>query len=147
MEKPYIIEIHNPEEEFKSLKVKFDIQNPLAFLDNVIVGLTESGNGKIASNVTTFDITPQLEFTIYDDSVIDKVSDALNEFGFIITIKDATNDLLHDKIDYSNASEFTRYCIYKYYLERFDSDDILDKISLVGIDALNDFDRHIIKKP
>lgn len=147
MEKPYLIEIHNLEEEFKTLKVKFDIQNPLAFLDNIIVGLTESGNGKMASNVTTFDIKPQLEFTIYDDSVIDKVSDTLNEFGFIITIKDATNDLLHDKIDCSNASEFTKYCINKYYLERFDSDDILDKINLVGVDALNDFDRHIIKKP
>ena len=147
MEKPYIITVHNSEEEFKALKAKFKVENPLAFLDDIIVGLTESGNGKIASNVVTFEIAPNIDFTIYDESVIDKVKVALTDFGFIITIKDATIDLLHNKIDYSKASEFTRYCIDEYYLNTFDSDDIFDKMnSLGGLDQLTEVDKSIINK-
>lgn len=148
MEKPYLIKIHNSEEEYKALKVNFDIQKPLAFLDEITVGLTKSGDGKLASNITSFDITPQLEFSLIDDSVIDKMKTALIDFGFEITIIDATEDLLHNKIDLTNASEFTRHCINKFYIKTFDSDDILDKINYlkIGFESLTELDKSIINK-
>jgi hypothetical protein len=146
MIRPYIITTHNLDNSFTELKAKFKLEKPLAFLDKITIGLSNSGEGRLASNITSFEITPKIEFLLVDDSVIGKINTALTDFGFEVTITDVTEDLLHNKIDYSNASEFTKYCIDKYYVDNFDVNDILDKINSVGIEKLTVIDKSIINK-
>lgn len=139
MKKPYIVTTHNSLEEIKILEEKIlEIGDPLMFLSDIRI------NGSWANDIPHFYFDKQHEFGIVDDSLITAIETAMVDFGYIITITDVTTDLLHGKVDLTNADDETKNKINDFYFDLFDKNDVLDKISKLGIESLTITDKQIL---
>lgn len=140
MKKPYIFIKYNPITELEKLDAKSKLENPLEFLEYIRI------NGDWANDAPAFDLSPRLEFIISDDTLINRITDVLIDFGFILTIIDATEALLLGRINLSKAPEKIIEEINKFYIETFNGDDILDKINVKGFESLTEIDKYILNK-
>jgi hypothetical protein len=138
MKKPYILTAHNKLEELIRLEAEALINNPLRFLDD--------NNGDISNNKTFFELSVESLFIIIDESMIDVIKETLIDFGYNLTIEDATEKLLFDQINFKNITDDVKEEINKYYIKTYDFNDILDKINIVGIEKLNELDKSILNK-
>ena len=140
MKKPYIITKLNPIAELENLEAKSRIDNPLGFLEIIKI------NDKWASDAPAFDFSPTLEFILIDDTLIERIIKALTDYGFNIVVNEVTEELLHGKIDLTEASCEVKEEINNFYIDFFDNDDILDKICSLGMESLTELDKSILNK-
>jgi hypothetical protein len=138
MKKPYILTAHNKLEELIRLEAEALINNPLRFLDD--------NNSEISNNKTFFELSVESLFIIIDESMIDVIKETLIDFGYNLTVEDATEKLLFDQINFKNITDDVKEEINKYYIKTYDFNDVLDKINTVGIEKLNELDKSILNK-
>ncbi len=82
---------------------------------------------------------------LLDDVLLNKVSSLLTKMGYKIEVKDATKDIFYNELNVSATPIEFKTFVDNYIFENFDSNDVLDKISLLGIDSLTDIDKKILK--
>lgn len=138
MKKPYILTAHNKLEELVRLEAEALINNPLRFLDD--------SDGEISNNKTFFEMSIESLFIIIDETMIDVIKKTLIDFGYKLTIEDATEKLLFDQISFKDVPDDIKNEINDYYIKRYDINDILDKINTVGIEKLSELDKSILNK-
>ena len=114
------------------------INNPLRFLDD--------SDGEISNNKTFFEMSIESLFIIIDETMIDVIKKTLIDFGYKLTIEDATEKLLFDQISFKDVPDDIKNEINDYYIKRYDINDILDKINTVGIEKLSELDKSILNK-
>jgi hypothetical protein len=78
--------------------------------------------------------------------MIDVIKETLIDFGYNLTVEDATEKLLFDQINFKNITDDVKEEINKYYIKTYDFNDVLDKINTVGIEKLNELDKSILNK-
>ena len=138
MKKPYILTAHNKLEELVRLEAEALINNPLRFLDD--------SDGEISNNKTFFEMSIESLFIIIDETMIDVIKKTLIDFGYKLTIEDATEKLLFNQISFKDVPDDIKNEINDYYIKRYDINDILDKINTVGIEKLSELDKSILNK-